>query len=108
MAGANVSGSFTLDITGDLLRSLASEPGNPFTQVQITLDNVSSWSVAESDFHLADSHAYLQPGTPVVDTSTGGKVVITVTYEKNIPEPATATLGLAALLGLMTRRRRRA
>lgn len=106
MAGASVSGSFTLDLTGDLLRSIAQQTGAPFTQIQITFDNVTQWSVADSDFRLAESLGYLGPNTPAVDAQDG-KVVVTVTFNEVIPEPATATLGLTALLGLMMRRRRR-
>lgn len=106
MAGASVSGSFTLDLTGELLRNIAQQAGAPFTQIQMTFDNVSQWSVAESEFHLAESLGYLGPNAPTVDAQ-GNQVVVTVTFNEAIPEPATATLGLTALLGLMMRRRRR-
>lgn len=108
MAGAAVTGSFTLDFTGELLRNLATLAGNPFTEIRITLNDVSSWSVAAGDLSVGGSHEYLNPGDPTVDTTQEGKVVITVTFDKVIPEPASATLGLSALLGLMLRRRRKA
>ena len=105
MAGATIEGSFTLSFEPELLMALSKLPGNPFTQVTVTLDNVGSWTVNDADLHL--QYPWALEGTAVVDTTTAGQVSISITFDQVIPEPATATLGLTALLGLMMRRRRR-
>lgn len=105
MAGASITGNFTLDITTELLRQIGGLSGGPMTEMQITLTDVTAWD----NVSLATGSEFDKLGA-TADTSglTGGNVVINIHTTLPIPEPATATLGLLGLSSLLLRRRRKA
>ena len=108
MANASITGSFTLDLTAELLRQISGLTGGPFKELQITLTDVTGWDnsvtfTPGSELNILD----VTSATASTSTLTGGTVVITIQTRLPIPEPATATLGLLGLSALLLRRRRR-
>lgn len=106
MAGAAVSGAFTLDFTNGLLREIAALSSEPVYNIQITLENVSAWNVAEEGLQWGESATWLQPGAVTVSQANGG-TVISVAFNRAVPEPAAAAMGLFGFAGLLLRRRRK-
>ncbi len=107
MAGASVSGSFTLDFSTELLKGLAGMAENPVNNLQITLENVAAWSVEDDALLWEGNAAWLGPETVSVRREDGS-VVIDVAFAAAIPEPASSTLALLGLTGWLLRRRRKA
>lgn len=106
MAGATVTGSFTLDFTTDLLRELATLTGEPLHHLQITLENVTAWDVENQNLLWGDTATWLQP-TNVTVSKLGNQTVVDVEFARAIPEPTAAAMGLLGWAALLLRRRRR-
>lgn len=108
LVGARVSESLTLGLTDELMKQIGSwAAGSPYNTVDITLTDVGAWSLTAGDIQF---DAYTGSWSPVVTNDpalTGRTVVISVSFGRQIPEPATAALSFAAVLGLLLRRRRR-
>lgn len=110
LAGASVSGSFTLGLTDELMLAVGAWEGGPYNHVTITLTDVNGWTVDASDIHFDGYTNDFNPENVTVTdnaSATGGTVEVSFSLGKPIPEPSAAALGLAALGGLLLRRRRR-
>ena len=106
------SGTLTLNLTKEWIDALCASAGGNFTTIELTFSDVdeSAWNAFKSaeGSSLSLSGALDSPmfGPPTMTFGdTAGTVYIVASG--NIPEPATATLGLLGLASLMLRRRRK-
>lgn len=110
---STISGNLTLDLSKEWIDALCTSAGGNFSTIELTFSGVdeSAWNafMQAEDSSLSLSGVLDNPmfGPPTITFGdTAGTVYIVASG--NIPEPATATLGLLGLSSLLLRRRRRA
>lgn len=102
--------TLTLDLTKEFIDSLVAGASGNFTTIELTFTGTEAfWDTFKANNGTVSQTGaldYPMFGTTVNFGTTAGTVIIS-TAPANIPEPATAALGLFGLAGLMLRRRRR-
>ncbi len=107
----SVSGSLTLNLTKEFIDALVAGTEGNFKTIELTFTGTEafweSFKANGGELKQTGSLDYPMFGPASVSFGdTAGTVIIT-TAPANIPEPATAALGLFGLAGLMLRRRRK-